>query len=161
MPLVGLAAVGTVLLSTAAGFGLSIGFGVKFNTLIPVLSFVLVRMRLHYPHGSKPQWRVVSHPYGVKLYQYLHCGLSFFAATSPYCLLPHLCRPLRAYLPCFAHLCMRTQLQLGIGVDDAFVLVSAYMDQDPSQSIPIRISRTLRQAGATVTRIDLHDVYLN
>lgn len=55
MPLVGLAAVGTVLLSTAAGFGLSIGFGVKFNTLIPVLPFVLVCARLHHQHIYKLQ----------------------------------------------------------------------------------------------------------
>lgn len=88
MPLVGLAAVLTVLLSTAAGFGLCLGFGVEFTTITPVLPFVL----------------------------------------------------------------------LGIGVDDAYVLTSAYGDQDPSKAIPERISLTLRQAGAAVTMTSLTDI---
>lgn len=42
MPLVGLGCIATVLLSTAAGFGLCLGFGVKFNPIVPVLPIMLL-----------------------------------------------------------------------------------------------------------------------
>eukprot|EP00729_Bicosta_minor_P007187 gene7187-26758_t len=88
MPLVGLGCIATVLLSTAAGFGLCLGFGVKFNPIVPVLPIML----------------------------------------------------------------------LGIGVDDAYVLIGAYKDTPRHLPVEDRIKLTLANGGVAITMTSLTDI---
>jgi len=88
MSLVGLGCICTVLLSTAAGFGLCLAFGIKFTPITPVLPIML----------------------------------------------------------------------LGIGVDDAYVLIGAYKDTPKHLPVPERIKFTLVNGGLAITMTSLTDV---
>lgn len=88
MPLVGMGCIATVLLSTAAGFGLCLAFGVKFTPITPVLPIML----------------------------------------------------------------------LGVGIDDAYVLIGAYKDTPKHLPVEERIKFALANGGLAVTMTSLTDV---